>query len=406
MAKSSKTRKGRPTKAKRGAIHPYLKKHPECPLSYHTSSGRWYKTLRQRRHYFGTDPEAAMRRYVAEWPYIERGVPLPTDSEVSGVTLSGLLNLWLADRQLDVDADKLKLATWRQYREVAEFIVGRLGRLTPVKALRPADFATLHRAMVRKWGASPSVLSRVVTVARMPFKWGWESEVIHDAVRMGPRFKIASKADKREKRHQRGRQTFTAAEVRKMLDAASVELRAAILLGINGGYSQREVAEIECMSVDLDTGWIDHLRAKTRQPRRVPLWTETIAAINALPGNEPKPEAVGLLFVTRNGLKYVREYVNENDNLIRCDVFGTAFNRVRRGLGINLDHAGFGKLRATHRTVADAAGDANASRLIMGHSLGEGVEEAYIRTIEDDRLRTVTDHVHSWLWPAEQKSTK
>lgn len=344
-----------------------------------------------------------MRRYVAEWPYIERGVPLPTDAEVSGVTLSGLLNLWLADRQLDVDADKLKLATWRQYREVAEFIVERLGRLTPVKALRPADFATLHRAMVKKWGASPSVLSRVVTVARMPFKWGWESEVIHDAVRMGPRFKIASKADKREKRHKRGRQTFTATEVRKMLDAASVELRAAILLGINGGYSQREVAEIECMAVDLDAGWIDHLRAKTRQPRRVPLWAETIAAIRALPDNNPAdPADAGLLFITRNGLRYVREYVNDNDKLIRCDVFGSAFNRLRRGLRIRLDHAGFGKLRATHRTVADGAGDANAARLIMGHSLGVGVEEAYIRTIEDDRLRGVAAHAHEWLWPVEE----
>ena len=133
---------------------------------------------------------------------------------------------------VDVDADRLKLATWRQYKDVAEFITERLGRLTPVKALRPADFATLHRALVKKWGSSPSVLSRVVTVARMPFKWGWESEVIPDAVRMGPRFKIASKADKREKRHQRGRQVFTAAEVRKLLAASSVELRAAILLGV------------------------------------------------------------------------------------------------------------------------------------------------------------------------------
>ncbi|MEM9414801.1 MAG: tyrosine-type recombinase/integrase [Planctomycetota bacterium] len=347
-----------------------------------------------------------MRRYVAEWPYIERGLPLPTDAEVSGVTLSGLLNLWLDDRRQDVDADRLKLATWRQYRDVAEFMVDRLGRLTPVKALRPTDFATLHRAMVKKWGASPSVLSRVVTVARMPFKWGWESEAIPDAVRMGPRFKIASKADKREKRHQRGRQVFTAAEVRNLLDASSVELRAAILLGVNGGYSQREVAEIERDAVDLNAGWIDHLRAKTRQPRRVPLWKETIAAIKALPNNEPEPEAEGLLFVTRNGLKYVREYVNDNDKLIRCDVFGSAFGKLRRSIGIDLDHAGFGKLRATHRTVADAAGDANASQLIMGHALGEGVEEAYIRTIDDDRLVAVVKHVHDWLWPEEGGDAK
>ena len=57
-------------------------------------------------------------------------------------------------------------------------------------------------------------------------------------------------------------------------------MRAMTLLAINGALGNTELALLPIKAVDLDTGWLDYPRAKTAVPRRVPLWSETIAAIN------------------------------------------------------------------------------------------------------------------------------
>ena len=58
--------------------------------------------------------------------------------------------------------------------------------------------------------------------------------------------------------------------------------------------------------------------------------------------------------------------------------------------------------RGTFRTVADETLDFPAVRLAMGH-LGEddaGIEmdNRYVTSISDDRLRAVANHVRAWLY--------
>lgn len=383
MAQSKPKRTGRPKKGKRAATHPYIKKHPDCPLSYHPGSKQFCKVHRGKRYYFGPEPVEAVRRYEREWSYIVRGETVPDDD---GRNVGWLVNLWLDDRRQDVEAGRLKEATWEQYREVGTLIVAQAGRGTPVSALTPARFTDLHRAIDKQHGQSPAVMRRVVTIARMPWRWGFESGLI-DAVRMGPRFKPPGKAAERAKRHARGRQTFEAAEIHKMLGTARPFMRAAILLGINAGYTQAEIAELRREWVDLKAGLIDQVRGKTKFARRVTLWPETIAAIKAMPRYRPKADARGLLFVARTGEPY-----HGGRGIMQ------SFSRLMVKHEIELEQASFGKLRATFRTVADASADANAIRLIMGHQLGKGVEESYIRSITDERLKAVTDHVRAWLF--------
>lgn len=384
---------GRPRKGKRRATHPYLEEHPDFPLSFHKGSNSWYKTHRAKRHYFGPDPIEAKRRFDAEWSYIVRGVPVP---EAVGVTVGVLVNEWLEDRAQDVRGGTLKQRTWDRYTEVAALIIDELGRQTPVSSLTPDDFGKLHRAMMAKTKDSPTVGRYYVTVARMPWRWGFDNGVT-EAVSMGSRFKPPPKSAVRIKRRERGRQTFTANEINTMLDDSRPFMRAAILLGINGGYTQAEVAELRRSWVDLDAGVIDHLRGKTAFARRVTLWPETVAAIKAMPKHQARGDAKGLLFTTRGGKAY--EVVGNNG-------IAQAFTRLMKKHGVTLEQAGFGKLRATHRTVADEAKDANACRLVMGHQIGQGVEESYIRSIADDRLKAVTDHVRAWLYPPKKTATK
>ncbi|MGB0767357.1 MAG: site-specific integrase [Phycisphaeraceae bacterium] len=369
-------------------------------LSYHPPSGQYYKTCRRKRYYFGKDEAIAQQRFELEWPFISRGLPVPAEIAATGVPVGQVMDLWVDARANDLVAGRIGATTFAQYKRVAQFQVSELGARRVAASLSPVDFAKLREAMPGVFGVSAVALKRTVTICRMPWKWAFDSGLIDKPMRYGPDFKAPSEADRRQQRFDRGRQVFTADELRTMLGQASPMMRAAIMLGINGGYTQKEVAVLDRSVVDLDAALIDHLRAKTKQARTVPLMPETVAALLAYLGGRAKASAKGLLFVTAAGGPVRTERINAKGNLVTSDALGDSFARLKGKAGIELDRAGFGKLRATFRTVADAAGDANAARRIMGHDLGQGVESSYIREIDHARLKAVVEHVRSWLFEA------
>jgi integrase len=74
---------------------------------------------------------------------------------------------------------------------------------------------------------------------------------------------------------------FEAAEIRVMLAAAPAALKAMILLGINCGFGNTDVANLTVKNLDLKGGWCNYPRPKTGISRRCPLWPETVKAIKA-----------------------------------------------------------------------------------------------------------------------------
>lgn len=389
MANDSTRRIGRPRKGKRVLNHPYLEKHPDFVLSYHKPTKQFYKTKNGKRHTYGGDPVQAKLDFDRYWSYDSQGLPRP---DVGGITVHKLIDLWLDDREGDIGAKSrgIQQSTWNQYKAVGDFIRGMFSAQMTVRQMTPLEFTKLHRALERRYGTSPSVFKRIVTIACMPWRWGFVNGKI-DQVRMGSRFKPPGQEDIDQARADRGRQDYTASEVRAILDAANPTLRAAVLLGVNGGYTQKEVAELRASWLDRDAGVFDHPRGKTKAHRRVPLWPETLEAIEAMPKNKPNAKARGLLFVTREGKPYHQELPT------RIDGIGQMFNRTTKKLGIKLEQSGFGKLRATHRTVSDEVLDDNAAKIVMGHKM-KGVDPNYIRRIGEDRLRAIVDHVHDWLF--------
>jgi integrase len=312
---------------------------------------------------------------MRDWPYILRGETPPDDR--GGMTVGELANWWLLDRRHDADADRLAPETWDDYSKIAAFVVATLGRHTPAGSLAPSDFTALRRAFDGGYTRSPTVLSRCVTVTRMMFRWGAD-EGKFPAVAFGGGFRVASKAEKREAARRRGRQVFTAAEVRDLLEASTGPLTACLWLGVNGGYTQGELPLIRVE--DYRDGVIDHLRNKTGAARTVPLWPETVEALRwHVTGREAGP-----LLLNRQGKPLSRGAIIQ------------AFARIRETVPVGVD-GGFGKLRATFRTVADGCTDANAIRRVMGHEVGEGVEAAYIRHIERERLDAVVSWVRAWV---------
>jgi integrase len=147
-----------------------------------------------------------------------------------------------------------------------------------------------------------------------------------------------------------------------------------------------------------EPGWIDSPRVKTAADRRIPLWKETVAALEAVREVRPDPkrdEDEDLVFVTVQGNPWVRHTDRGTDKPVsRVDTVAANFARVAEKCGLVLP-GGFYLLRHTFRTVADEVRDTPAARLVMGHT-GATIDDTYRERIGDDRLLAVTEHVRQW----------
>jgi integrase len=295
-----------------------------------------------------------------------------------------------------MEAGELSPRTWAKYKEVTDLLVSEFGKRRLVADLRPDDFAALKKTMTKRWG--PLRVADFIQHVRSVFKNASDADLIDRPVRFGPGFVRPSAKVLHLHRAAQGPKLFTREEVRRLLDAAHPLLRAMILLGINAGFSNHDCATLPLSALDLEAGWINFPRPKTGIPRRCPLWTETVAAIQESLAKRPEPrgepEAL-LAFLSLRGSPLCS--VREKD---RTDGVAVQFGKLLRALKINgRTGIGFYTLRHTFRTVADAAKDQPAADYIMGHEVAH-MSAVYRETISDERLKSVADHVRSWLFPA------
>lgn len=187
-----------------------------------------------------------------------------------------------------------------------------------------------------------------------------------------------------------------------MLDAAGTPMRAMILLGLNCGFGQTDVASLPIKAVDLASGWIEFPRPKTAIARRCPLWPETIEAIHEATAARPKAKTAvdaGLAFITKYGARWVRTSQKDKDKpATPIDAIQLEFQKLLTSLGINRQGIGFYVLRHVFRTVADGSKDQPAIDFIMGHTRDD-MASLYRERIDDVRLKDVVKVVRDWLFP-------
>jgi integrase len=368
------------------------KPYPDFPLTPHPA-GYWCKKIKGKLHYFGPldDPDAALAKYLEQKDALHAGKTPRPDPEA--LTVKDVANAFLNAKREAVEAGELSRRTWADYRSIMDMLVKGMGKHKVVVALDPQDFAALKNKLAKKNG--PPRMSTIVQVIRCAFKFCYESGQLDKPMRFGPSFKRTSKKTLRLHRAKQGVKLFTAEEVRSLVAAAGVPMRAMILLGINAGYGNTDCGTLPLSAVDLERGVIDFPRPKTGIPRRCALWPETGAAIREALACRPEPkraEDAGLVFVTKYGQGW-----SKTDN---AGPITQEMRKLLNKLGIN-GHRNFYTLRHTFRTVADEARDQPAADFIMGHEVPH-MSSVYRETISDERLKAVADHVRQWLFPAEQ----
>jgi hypothetical protein len=182
-----------------------------------------------------------MRRWPSTWSSGASRTPRP---DPEGVTVKDVANAFLNHKRDKLDAGELSVRTWAKYKEVTDLIVSRSGRSRAAVDLRPDDFTGLKNAMAKRWG--PLRVGDFVQHVRSVFKHAYDAEVIDKPVRFGPGFARPSQKTLRLHRAKPGPKLFTADEVRRMIDAAGLPLKAMILPGVNCGYGNHDVATLPC----------------------------------------------------------------------------------------------------------------------------------------------------------------
>jgi integrase len=377
-------------RASQAASNRPAKPFADFPLFPH-GNGQWAKKIRGQLHYFGAwaDPDGALRRYNEQKDALHAGRTPRPDSE--GITVKDVCNAFLNAKKDALDAGELSPRTWAQYEETCVLLVDHLGKRRLVSDLGPDDFAALRRDLAKRW--QPGTVGNFVQRVRVVFKYASDNDLIDRPVRYGTGFKRPSKKTLRVEKARKGHKLFTPGEIHRLLEAASVQLRAMILLGINAGLGNADCGRLTVQALDLERGWLDYPREKTGMPRRCPLWPETVQAVrDALAGRrEPRdPTDAGLVFVTRTGQAW---HTDTTESPISYEV-----GKLLRKLHINgRTGLGFYTLRHSFRTAADAAKDQPAADFIMGHEVAH-MSSVYRETISDERLKAVADHVRAWLY--------
>ena len=239
------------------------------------------------------------------------------------------------------------------------------------------------------WG--PVRLGNEIQRIRSVFKFGFEAGHIERPVRFGPMFKKPARKVIRKARAARGPRMIEAADLRKLIAAAGVPLKAMILLALNGGLGNSDIGNLPLSAIDLERGWIDYPRPKTGIERRFPLWADTAKALKAAIAKRPKPksdEAKGLAFVTKYGGSWTKDVA---DSPVTKE-----FRKLLDEAELHRPGIGFYTLRHVFETVAGESRDQVAVDHIMGHARDD-MASVYRERISDERLQAVVEHVRKWL---------
>ncbi len=386
-------------------------KHGDAP-PFDNGHGRWVKKIRSRLVYFGNvkdDPEGENARRV--WEEQKHAIRagrkpiLSDDDSPDGATVRVLCNLFLEAKERAVETGELTQRSWNDYFNTCQEVVSTLGKNRLAADLTPEEFGALREqlAVGKKGKRSLITLKGHMVRTRVLFSWGLETEILERPVRYGASFKLPKAERLRAARNERPKKFFTQPELRKIIDSCGVQLKAMVLLGVNCGLGNADCGRLKFTHLDLKGGWLDFPRRKTGEPRRGKLWPETVKAIKAAIAARPNPANKAdrdQVFLTHCGDRWYSD--NNRDSPLSAE-----FSKVLARLGMKRPGVSFYSLRHVLQTVGDEVRDAPALRRMMGHvTASSDVSSHYREHIADCRLIAVSDHVHSWLFPARAQGPR
>ncbi len=373
------------------------KKANRFPLFIHKGKGYWCKTVLGKHKYFGKvaddlNGQKALNRWLKEKEWLLAGLEPPVDDGSGVVTVKSVCNAFMKSKEAAKDAGDLAQRTYDELLGTCKMFMAVVPASTPAKVIGPTHFSSVLAAINRKC-TSPNTRGKLVGQIKSLFKAAYEAGLLERPANFGLSFSKPKQKAYRKHENAKGDQTFTAEQIATLLACADTNAKAMILLGINAGFLNTELAELPRSVIKGD--YLEWPRAKTCTYRRVKLWQETKSAIDA--AIKSGPIDGGLVFYRTKS----RDFSDTQRNGRHVGrLFEKALDTAK------IEGHSFRDLRYTFQTIAEEAPnlDPPAIRLIMGHAdSSNDMASRYRQRINDERLSAVTDHVRQWLFGADKK---
>jgi integrase len=276
--------------------------------------------------------------------------------------------------------------TRRHYGNM-EWTLGKLSSAVsparPIAGLTSDDFGVWRAALGKTNG--PVSLGNHDRRVRAFLNWCKREKIIPD-LPAGDALRKPTRSQLRRARSAQGSRMFTPEEIRQLLVCAGPQLRAMILLALNAGLGNEELAQLRTHHVK--GKWLDYARPKTGIERRVPLWPETREAITAV--IRPDDEVV---FRTKYGNPWTPKGKMGVDSPI-----SPKFTKLCKGVGVYKPGRGFYSLRHVCQTIGEESGDRAAIEYILGHAPpADDMSAVYRERMAPQRLIRVVKYIRHWL---------
>jgi integrase len=349
------------------------------PLTLH-KTGQFCKNIKGRLYYFGTDKQRALERYLEQAAYLHAGkAPKPGASQ-DRLSIKVLCNLYLDHQESRAEIGEIQSRHVSDQISLLKDFVRFVGLNRSVSDISTIELQNYRKKLI-KARKSPNTINNRITAVKTMYNWALDNGVIENA----PRLKAVKKVTppKQEK------PTFTVTDIRGLLQNASTQMKAMIWLGLNCGFGCTDCAELRWKNVDLQNRRVDLPRGKTGIGRNLPLWSETVRALNEAPVSGE------LVFYTRKGNSWVRA-VNSvgkdgKQKYRKTNNVSKEFSKLMKKAKIHMPKGvGFYTLRRTAATLTARSGDPFAVQRLLGHA-NLKMATTYVQDVSEQTDRAINN---------------
>ena len=242
-------------------------------------------------------------------------------------TLRQGIDLFLKSKSSQVDRGERSASRYDSIRIGVELFATQAGEHRPITLINTAvlnRFKDHLESLIEKGELSGYSGRDRLQAVKQFVRWAYEQELIETLPRViqSREFAIAVGSSSIE--------TFTDDEIKRLLSSASDTTRLYLLLMLNCGMQQADIAELRHDEVDWKRGYIHRKRSKTRKGNRsenVPtvrylLWAETISLLK-----EHRSSDKHLVLTNQKGQPLKVETI-ENGKLKKVDNIRSAYRRL------------------------------------------------------------------------------
>lgn len=355
--------------------------------------------------------DAYYQKHFAELWEAEPTEDMPDVSEPAALTVGEIADLFFDRKERKRDAGRLGAVSTTEYDQAlddfCEFISAlggtKLGDRRPAE-LKPADFGDFNNHLANRFGVHRR--KKFIILIRSLFKWAARPPLHLPLIDYGDEFGVPDKSelrkDRKRVREADGLPMFEPKEVRSLIAKADPTMKAMVLLAVNAGLGNTDLAELPRTAIAGE--WLEYVRGKTGADRLARLWPETSKALRAVIRKKPAaPEFDALMFLTSRGHPFIRTRMAEDGTATKKDQIGMQFARLVKAC--ELRKRGFYCLRRTYRTIAAETGEERAIDLSMGHAdSAEDMGALYTVAVLRKKLERVSDHVRTRLLIVPKKN--